>query len=248
MTAQLTIADLHDLAAACLPRAAYAYYASGAEDEHTLAENDAGWARVRLRPRCLVDVSSRDLSTIVLGQRVSMPVLVAPTAFQRMAHPDGEIATARAAAAARTVMVLSTLATTTLEDVAAAYDASRNGAEGAGRWFQLYVYRDRGVTRALVERAEVAGYDALVLTVDTPYLGRRLRDVRSGFALPEGFSVANLVEYGKGALGEAAGDSGLAGARVRRRVGRRHGVGDVARGAGSLDGARGLRLGQRSGT
>ncbi|HEY2065579.1 MAG TPA: alpha-hydroxy acid oxidase [Gemmatimonadaceae bacterium] len=208
MTVQLTIADLHELAAARLPRAAYDYYASGAEDEHTLAENEAGWARVRLRPRCLVDVSTRDLSTTVLGKHVSMPVLVAPTAFQRMAHPDGELATARAASAAATVMVLSTLATTTLEDVAAAYDAKRRDA--GGRWFQLYVYRDRGVTRALVERAEAAGYDALVLTVDTPYLGRRLRDVRNGFALPQGLSVANLVGHGKGALGEAAGESGLA--------------------------------------
>jgi 4-hydroxymandelate oxidase len=208
MTAQLTIADLHELAAARLPRLAYDYYASGSEQEHTLAENEAGWARVRLRPRCLVDVSTRDLSTTVLGQRVSMPVLVAPTAFQRMAHPDGELATARAAAAASTVMVLSTLATTTLEEVATAYDAKRG--EAGGRWFQLYVYRDRGVTRTLVERAEAAGYDALVLTVDTPYLGRRLRDVRNGFALPEGLAVANLVGHGKGALGESVGDSGLA--------------------------------------
>ena len=155
-----------------------------------------------------MDVSVRDLSTTVLGRRVAMPVLVAPTAFQRMAHPDGELATARGAAAMGTVMTLSTLATTTLEDVAASYDAER-GALG-GRWFQLYVYRDRGDTRTLVERAEAAGYDALVLTVDAPFLGRRLRDVRNGFALPAGLSVANLVGHGKGAVGEAAGDSGLA--------------------------------------
>jgi 4-hydroxymandelate oxidase len=208
VTVQLTVRDLHDLAVERLPRMAYDYYASGSEDETTLAENEAAWARVRLRPRCLVDVSVRDLSTTVLGRRVSMPVLVAPTAFQRMAHPDGELATARAAAALGTIMALSTLATSTLEDVAASYDAER-GALG-GRWFQLYVYRDRGVTRALVERAESAGYDALALTVDAPFLGRRLRDVRNGFALPAGLSVANLVGHGKGAVREALGDSGLA--------------------------------------
>ncbi len=217
MTIPLTIRDLHDIAAARLPRAAYDYYASGADDERTLADNEAAWGRVRLRPRCLVNVAQRDLSTTVLGRRVSMPILVAPTAFQRMAHPDGELAMARAAAAAGTVMILSTLATSTLEDVAEAHDGAQGaGAAGTaggamgGRWFQLYVYRDRGVTRSLVERAEAAGYDALVLTVDTPYLGRRLRDVRNGFALPEGLAIANLVAHGKGAVNEAAGNSGLA--------------------------------------
>jgi 4-hydroxymandelate oxidase len=204
----LTLADFHDLAAARLPRVAYDYYASGADDEHTLSDNEAAWARVQLRPRCLVDVSARDLSTTVLGRRVSMPVLVAPMAFQRMAHPDGEIATTRATAAAGSVMVLSTLATTSLEGVASAFDAEAGDA--GARWFQLYVYKDRGITRALVERAESAGYDALVLTVDTPYLGRRLRDVRNGFALPEGLALANLVAYNDGALVEAAGESGLA--------------------------------------
>ena len=212
MTIPLTIRDLHDVAAARLPRAAYDYYASGADDERTLADNEAAWGRVRLRPRCLVNVAQRDLSTTVLGRRVSMPILVAPTAFQRMAHPDGELATARAAATAGTVMILSTLATSTLEDVATAYEGARGavGDETGGRWFQLYVYRDRGITRSLVERAEAAGYDALVLTVDTPYLGRRLRDVRNGFALPEGLAIANLVAHGKGAVNEAAGNSGLA--------------------------------------
>jgi len=208
VTVPLTVRDLHDLAVQRLSRMAYDYYASGSEGETTLAGNEAAWARVRLRPRCLVDVSARDLSTTVLGRRVAMPVLIAPTAFQRMAHPDGELATARAASALGTIMALSTLATSTLEDVAAAYDAER-GALG-GRWFQLYVFRDRGITRELVERAEAAGYDALALTVDAPFLGRRLRDVRNGFALPPGLSVANLVRHGKGALSEALGDSGLA--------------------------------------
>jgi 4-hydroxymandelate oxidase len=182
---------------------AYDYYASGAEDERTLADNVAAWQRLRLRPRCLVDVSTRDLSTTVLGRPVSMPVLIAPTAFQRLAHPDGELATARAAAAEGTVMGLSTLSTSTLEEVAAA-----NG--GGARWFQLYVYKDRGITRALVERAEGAGYEALALTVDAPLFGRRLRDMRNGFALPAGLTAANLVPGGMGEVRRVDDDSGLA--------------------------------------
>ncbi len=212
----LTIDDLHDAAAERLPRMAYDYYASGAEDERTLRDNVEAWRRVKLRPRCLVDVSSCDLATTVLGAPVSMPILVAPTAFQRMAHPDGELATARAAAAAGTVMILSTLATTSLEAVATEHDAARraagtaDGSASGGRWFQLYVYKDRAVTRALVERAEGAGYGALVLTVDAPLFGRRWRDMRNGFALPDGLTCANLAGSGKEALGAAAGDSGLA--------------------------------------
>jgi 4-hydroxymandelate oxidase len=202
VTSALTIDDLHAIAAERLPRMAYDYYASGADDELTLGDNEAAWRRMRLRPKCLVDVGACDLATTVLGTPVSMPVLVAPTAFQRLAHPDGECATARAAAAAGTVMTLSTLSTCLLEDVA------RENAEGA-RWFQLYVYRDRGVTRALVERAEAAGFRALVLTVDAPYFGRRLRDVRNGFALPEGLTVANLAS-GMGEVGAVSGNSGLA--------------------------------------
>src|SRR5438105_2510759 len=198
----ITIDDLHALASARLPRMAYDYYASGADDEVTLGDNEAAWRRIRLRPKCLVDVGSCALATTALGTPVSMPVLVAPTAFQRLAHPDGECATARAAAAMGTVMVLSTLSTCLIEDVA------RENAQ-AGRWFQLYVYRDRGVTRTLVERAEAAGYGALVLTVDAPYFGRRLRDVRNGLALPEGLTVANLAPRGMGAIGAVEGASGL---------------------------------------
>ena len=199
----LTCDDLHALAAERLSRMAYDYYASGAEEERTLGDNAAAWQRLRLRPRCLVDVSARDLSTTVLGRRVSMPVLVAPTAFQCLAHDDGECATARAAAAEGTVMGLSTLATQPLEDVAAA-----NG-DGA-RWFQLYVYKDRGITRSLVERAEAAGYAALALTVDAPLFGRRLRDMRNGFALPNGLTAANLRPSGAGEVRGTSGDSGLA--------------------------------------
>jgi 4-hydroxymandelate oxidase len=208
----LTCADQHAIAAERLPKMAYDYYASGAEGERTLADNVEAWQRIRLRPRCLVDVATRDLTTTVLGRRVSMPVLVAPTAFQRLAHPEGELATARATASAGTVMVLSTLANTTLEDVATAYagvDGVTSESPG-GRWFQLYVYKDRGVTRSLVERAEAAGYDALVLTVDAPLFGRRLRDMRNGFALPDGLTAANVSPAGIGEVAGVAGDSGLA--------------------------------------
>jgi 4-hydroxymandelate oxidase len=208
----LTLRDLRAAAAERLSRMAYDYYESGADEERTLRDNERAWQRVRLRYRCLVDVSRRDLSTTVLGRRVALPVLVAPTAFQCLAHPEGERATARAAAAAGTVMTLSTLANSTIEDVAAAHERARadaGRADDGARWFQLYVYKDRGVTRSLVERAEAAGYDALVLTVDAPFFGRRLRDIRNGFALPDGLSCANLDAAGMGEVGAAAGNSGL---------------------------------------
>ena len=134
-----------------------------------------------------------------------MPVLVAPTAFHRLADPEGEVATARAAAAAGTVMVLSTLSNSPVEEVVP--------AAGGALWFQLYVYQDRGATRALVQRVEAAGCRALVLTVDAPYLGRRERDVRNRFHLPPGLAVANLLADGYGevpAPSGPVGDSGLA--------------------------------------
>jgi 4-hydroxymandelate oxidase len=131
-----------------------------------------------------------------------MPILVAPTAFHRLACAEGELATARAAARSRTVMVLSSLSNTRVEDVCAA-------ARGAV-WFQLYVYRDRGATAALVARAEAAGARALVLTVDAPMLGRRERDVRNRFHLPPGLRVENMTAAGHGEIGLREGDSGLA--------------------------------------
>jgi isopentenyl diphosphate isomerase/L-lactate dehydrogenase-like FMN-dependent dehydrogenase len=134
----------------------------------------------------LVDVSGVSTATTVLGTPVSMPLLVAPTAIQRLAHPDGEPGMARAAAAAGTLMCLSTLATATPEEVAAA-------APGAPRWFQLYVFHDRGVTRSLVEQAVQHGYSALVLTVDAPRLGRRERDLRTAFRVPEEIMVPSVA-------------------------------------------------------
>jgi 4-hydroxymandelate oxidase len=178
------------------------YYASGAHDEVTLRANRAAFERLAIAYRVLVDVSRRDLATTVLGMPVSMPMLVAPTAFHCLATPEGEVATARAAGSAGTVMILSTLSNRRVEEVAAA-------ATGPV-WFQLYVYRDRGATEALVRRAEAAGCRALVLTVDAPLLGRRERDVRNRFRLPPGLAVANMLPEGYGDLPPAAADSGLA--------------------------------------
>lgn len=192
--------DFEQAARERLPQDVYDYYAGGAGDERTLRANREGFADYELLPRVLVDVSRRDLATTVLGADVSMPVLIAPTAFQRMADPDGEVATARAAAAAGTVMTLSTIASSTIEEVAEV---------GGARWFQLYVYKDRGVTEELVKRAVASGYTALVLTVDTPVLGLRDRDARNRFVLPDGVELANLAGLGAGTKLPSVAGSGL---------------------------------------
>lgn len=164
--------------------AAFDYYCGGSGDEQTLSENERAFRRITVWPKVLVDVSEITTATTILGENVSMPVLIAPTAFAKLAHPDGELAVARAAGKAGTLMTVSTLASMTMEDVAAA-------ASGP-LWFQLYVYRDRAVTAELIARAEAAGYRAIVLTVDTPVLGHRERDTRNRFTLPDGVSVRNL--------------------------------------------------------
>src|SRR5215217_5128481 len=175
--APLNVWDYERFFEQTLDAGAFGYFAGGADDELTLRDNVAAFRRWRLRPRMLVDVSASSIETTVLGTPVSMPLLIAPTAFQRMAHPDGEPATARAVAAAGTVMTLSTIATSTPAEVAAA-------APGAPRWFQLYWFKDEGVTRALVDQAVAADFRAIVLTVDAPgTLGRRERDLRTGFTV-----------------------------------------------------------------
>jgi isopentenyl diphosphate isomerase/L-lactate dehydrogenase-like FMN-dependent dehydrogenase len=174
----VNVADFEAAAVERLEAGLLGYYAGGAGDERTLLENRAAFARRQLRPRVLVDVSSVSAATTVLGQDVSMPVLVAPTALHRMAHPDGEPGMARAAAAAGTLYCLSTLATSRPSEVAAQ-------APRAPRWFQVYCFRDQAVTDALVDEALECGFDALVLTVDAPRAGRRERDSRTGFAVPE---------------------------------------------------------------
>jgi 4-hydroxymandelate oxidase len=198
----LTVRDYRRAARARLSPAAWDYFRSGADAQVTLRANRRAFARWSLYYRVLVDVSAPRLATTLLGQPVTMPILIAPTAYQRLAHPDGELGVAEAAAAAGTVYVVSTLATTSLEDIARA-------APTGLRWFQLYVHKDRGLTRALVERAYAAGYRALVLTVDTPRLGRRLADERNGFALPPGLRMANLTADA-GAAHAVDGGSALA--------------------------------------
>jgi len=178
----LNVYDYERAAEEALDPAAFGYFAGAANDEWTLRQNRVAFERWVLRPRMLVDVSEVTTATTVLGTEASMPLLVAPTAYQRMAHPEGELAMARGAAAAGTVMCLSTLATSTIEEVA---EASGDGP----RWFQLYWSPDRGVVRDVVERAEVAGFTALLLTVDLPELGRRERDLRTGFEIPEEIPV-----------------------------------------------------------
>lgn len=198
----LNLFDFERIAAEKLAKEALDYYQSGANDELTLRENRDAFERLELHYRVLVDVSQRSLKTRVFEHTLSFPVMVAPTAFHKLAHPDGELATARAAGDAGTLMILSTLSNTRIEDVAKV-------ATGPF-WFQLYVYRDRGATRALIERVEAAGATALVLTVDAPLLGRRERDVRNRFALPPGLSIENMLPEGYGAVTSPPTDSGLA--------------------------------------
>lgn len=189
--------DFRDAARQRLSPAAWDYYRSGALREWTLAENERAWERWCLVRRAMVDVSSVDITTTVLGSDVSLPVLIAPTAFHRLATADGEVATARAARAAGTVMVNSTLSTVPLEQVA---------DTGAMRWFQLYVFKDRGLTRELVERAVAAGFTAIVPTVDTPTIGIRYADQRNRFVLPDGMELANVaVALDAGADGAGSG-------------------------------------------
>ncbi len=198
----INLSEYEALARARLDPGAFDYYVSGADDERTLQDNREAYARLRLAYRVLVDVSRCDPTATVLGSRVAMPVLVAPTAFHRLACEEGERATVRAAGAAGTIMILSSLSNTAVEEVVAA-------ATGPV-WFQLYVYRDRAATAGLVRRAEAAGCQAIVLTVDAPRLGRRERDVRNGFHLPAGLSVENLLPHGYGAVERPTGESGLA--------------------------------------
>jgi len=198
----VSVFDYEAAAREKLPRTAYDYYRSGANDELTLHENHAAYERIKLKPKVLIDTSKRDLTTTVLGQTLSMPIMVAPTAFHRMAHPEGEVATARAAGKAGALMMLSTLSTSSIEEVL---------PEATGPvWFQLYVYKDREATLSLVERAVSQGCTAIALTVDAQVWGRRERDIKNRFRLPKGLSIKNLMPAGKGDFPDEKADSGLA--------------------------------------
>lgn len=183
----LNVHEYEQLACERLPENAWEYLRGGAGDETTLRRNRAAFEQWELRPRVLVDVAEVDTATTVLGHDLALPVLVAPLALQKLFHEEGEAATARAAAAAGTIMGVSTSATMRPAAIAEA-------ASGGRLWFQVYVFRDRGTTRALVEEACAAGYSALVLTVDTPLLGRREGTLRIGFTrAPDELEVAGDI-------------------------------------------------------
>jgi L-lactate dehydrogenase (cytochrome) len=180
------VADLRRIAKRRLPHGVFDYIDGAAEAELTLAANSEAYGRRSFRPRVLRDVSAVDPSTTLLGRRVPLPLVLAPTGFARIADPQGELAVARAAARAGVPYTLSTIGTRSIEEVAAVSDGPK--------WFQLYVFRDRGLTKELVERSAAAGYEALALTVDTAVLGRRERDVRRGFTLPPKLGLGTLVD------------------------------------------------------
>jgi isopentenyl diphosphate isomerase/L-lactate dehydrogenase-like FMN-dependent dehydrogenase len=182
----INVRDYEVMAREKLEEPIYDFIAGGAEDEISLAGNLSAWSRIQLLPRVLAGVTNVDTATEVLGQPVTSPILLAPVAYLRAADPEGEKAAARASAAAGTIMVLSTMSTVPMEEVAAA-------AEGR-RWFQLYVYPERDITKRLVQRAEAAGYSALCLTVDVPYLGRRERDFYNQLQFPSGIVPANFLD------------------------------------------------------
>ena len=182
-----TIFDLRRMARRRVPRAVFDYVDGGAEEEVSLRRARDAFARVELRPHVLRDVAEVDTATEILGRRSTLPLILAPTGFTRLQHHEGEWAVARAAKRAGIPYSLSTMGTVSIEDVAAT-------APGATLWFQLYMWRDRGLSKALIERAREAGYQALVLTVDVPVAGRRLRDVRNGFTIPPMLSARTVLD------------------------------------------------------
>jgi isopentenyl diphosphate isomerase/L-lactate dehydrogenase-like FMN-dependent dehydrogenase len=188
----LSVADYERLAEDRLEPGPWAYLAGGSGEEWTLRENRAAFERWTFRPRVLCDVSEISTATTVLGNRVEMPVVVAPVAYQQLYDPDGECATARGAAAAGAGLAVSTFSTRSHEEIAAA-------APGLLQWCQLYVFQDRGITREHLADAAAAGCSAVVLTVDTPRLARRERDLRIGFEIPSDLPLP----YARAAIGVA---------------------------------------------
>lgn len=181
-----SVADLRRIARRRLPRGVFDYIDGGAEDERTLAANSAGYGRLVFRPRVMRQVGTVDPSTTLLGRRLPYPLVLAPTGFTRIADPAGELAVARAAERAGLPYTLATLGTRSIEEVAA--------VSGGPKWFQIYAWRDRGLVKEMIGRCADAGYEALVLTVDTAVLGRRERDVRRGFELPPKIGLGTLLD------------------------------------------------------
>ncbi|KAK1279600.1 Peroxisomal (S)-2-hydroxy-acid oxidase GLO4 [Acorus gramineus] len=181
----VNVREFQKLAKEALPKMHYDYYAGGAEDEHTLKENVKAFQRITFRPRILIDVSNINMETTILGYKTSAPIMVAPTGSHIYAHPEGEVATARAAAACNTIMVLSFSSSCTIEEVASSCDAVR--------FYQLYVYKKRYVSAQLLARAESNGFKAVVLTADTPKLGRREADIRNKLTAPQLKNLEGLL-------------------------------------------------------
>ncbi|XP_056162828.1 peroxisomal (S)-2-hydroxyacid oxidase GLO4-like isoform X3 [Syzygium oleosum] len=173
----VNVNEYQELARQALPKMYYDFFAGGAEDQYTLKENVEAFRRITFRPRILIDVSKISLSTTILGYNVAAPIMIAPTALHKLAHPEGEVATARAAAACNVIMILSYMSMCTVEEVASSCDAIR--------LFQIYVYKRRDITARLVQRAERSGYKAIVLTVDVPRLGRREADIKNKMVVPQ---------------------------------------------------------------
>jgi isopentenyl diphosphate isomerase/L-lactate dehydrogenase-like FMN-dependent dehydrogenase len=193
----ISVADYERAALETMDPGALAYTVGGAGDEISLSDNRDAWRRLAIRPRMLVGVGTRDPSVTILGQRRPHPLVIAPMAFQQLVHQEGEIGMARAAAATGAVMCLSTLATATVPEMAEA-------VPDAPRWFQLYVFSDRGVSRELVARAAEHGYEALVVTVDLPVLGFRERELRSGLHAANAEVIAAAAAAGaRGAMSPA---------------------------------------------
>ncbi len=199
----INLAELEELVEKSLDKIKLApshfdYYRGGAADELTLKRNCQAFAEIAIWPRMLVDISKRDMSLSLVGQKIDMPIVIAPTAFQSLAHCQGELATATAAKRLNTIMTLSTLSNHDIEEVAKA---------GNHLWYQLYVYKDRAITKDLVARAEASNYKALVVTVDSPLLGRRERDIRNQFTLPPGLRAANLEKFALGKISKDKNDN-----------------------------------------
>lgn len=199
----INLAELEELVERSLDKTTlkpshFDYYRGGAADELTLKRNCQAFAEISIWPRMLVDISKRDMSLSLAGQAIDMPILIAPTAFQALAHNQGELATAAAAKKLNTIMTLSTLSNHDIEEVAKA---------GNHLWYQLYVYKDRAITKDLVARAEANNYKALVVTVDSPVLGRRERDIRNQFTLPPGLRAANLEKFALGNIKKNQNDN-----------------------------------------
>lgn len=198
----VNVAECEKAARERLPHAVYEYYARGAEEETTLKGNASAYRSIHFRPRGLVDVSQIDTRCSLLDLDLPSPIALAPTAFQKLAHEEGETGTARAAGREGHLMIASSLATTRIEDIAAA-------ASGP-LWLQLYVFRERSLSEELVRRAVDAGCSAVCLTVDVPVAGNREHDARNHFSLGDAVEIANFAGYIQGRFPDAGTDSGLA--------------------------------------